>query len=580
MARNGSGTYNLATGNPVSTNTTISSTWANNTLADIAAALTQSVSKDGQTALTGNLPAGNNKVTGLSAGSNDGDSIRFEQLFSQGAPTDIASASTVDIGAQRTNFLNITGTTAITSLGTNYNGPKMLKFTGILTLTYDATTLVTPAGGSIVTAVGDTCIAIPKSTTSGTADGWQIIAYQRVNGSPVSSALSAITTAGTSTAYTLTPTSAITAYSADYSYWVVFHVASGDDATLTISDVTTPPQLVRQDVTGAYVNIKANDIPINHRSRVTLISATKALVEELPPQTNQIQPVTATVAASALTVGLNPTALDFRSATLTTGVPNRRSVNTALSLVVTGGATLGTVSGVASRVAIIAIDNAGTVELAVANASGVSLDETGLISTTAISASATSATVYYSTTARSNVPYRLVGYAESTQTTAGTWVSAPALVQGIGGRALLNNVTNSMIRLNSSNGYGSTNTCILRYTNTITSTGSDITYADSATLGATFTINTSGVYAMSAFCQASSGTMNHGLSLNSTQLSTGIASLTTKTECLGFAFNNGGNQQQGVSVTMYLPAGSVIRHHADGVAVNATQGYFTIIKIA
>jgi len=58
MARNGSGTYNLPAGNPVVTGTTISSTTTNNTFSDIATALTGSLSADGQTTPTGNLPMG------------------------------------------------------------------------------------------------------------------------------------------------------------------------------------------------------------------------------------------------------------------------------------------------------------------------------------------------------------------------------------------------------------------------------------------------------------------------------------------------------------------------------------------
>jgi len=80
MARNGSGTYNLATGNPVSTGTTISSTWANNTLADIASALTQSVSKDGQTPMVGNLNMSGNKITGLANASASGDAVSLGRL--------------------------------------------------------------------------------------------------------------------------------------------------------------------------------------------------------------------------------------------------------------------------------------------------------------------------------------------------------------------------------------------------------------------------------------------------------------------------------------------------------------------
>jgi len=65
MSRNGSGVYSLPAGNPVTTATTISSTWANNTLTDIANALTGSLSADGQTPLTGDLNVNNNDLTNV-----------------------------------------------------------------------------------------------------------------------------------------------------------------------------------------------------------------------------------------------------------------------------------------------------------------------------------------------------------------------------------------------------------------------------------------------------------------------------------------------------------------------------------
>jgi hypothetical protein len=63
MSRNGTGTYNLPAGNPVVTGTTISSTWANTTLTDIATALTNSVATDGQTPITGALIGTSGTVT-------------------------------------------------------------------------------------------------------------------------------------------------------------------------------------------------------------------------------------------------------------------------------------------------------------------------------------------------------------------------------------------------------------------------------------------------------------------------------------------------------------------------------------
>ena len=62
MSRNGSGTYSLPAGNPVVTGTTISSTWANTTLTDIANAITGSLASDGQTTASGNLNMGTNKI--------------------------------------------------------------------------------------------------------------------------------------------------------------------------------------------------------------------------------------------------------------------------------------------------------------------------------------------------------------------------------------------------------------------------------------------------------------------------------------------------------------------------------------
>jgi hypothetical protein len=80
MSRNGSGTYSLPAGNPVVTGTTISSTWANNTMNDLAAALTDSVAADGQTPMTGNLDLNTHKVVNLVAGSASGEAVEFAQF--------------------------------------------------------------------------------------------------------------------------------------------------------------------------------------------------------------------------------------------------------------------------------------------------------------------------------------------------------------------------------------------------------------------------------------------------------------------------------------------------------------------
>lgn len=91
------------------------------------------------------------------------------------------------------------------------------------------------------------------------------------------------TTGGTSTAYTLSPAQAITSYAAGQSFWVTFHAASGGSPTLRISGLATTLELVRYTSTGALVDIGLNELPMGFSSRVTLLSSTQALVEDLPP---------------------------------------------------------------------------------------------------------------------------------------------------------------------------------------------------------------------------------------------------------------------------------------------------------
>ena len=80
MSRNGSGTYSLPAGNPVVTQTTISSSWANTTMNDLAAALTDSVAADGQTPMTGNLDLNTHKIVNLVAGTASGEAVEFAQF--------------------------------------------------------------------------------------------------------------------------------------------------------------------------------------------------------------------------------------------------------------------------------------------------------------------------------------------------------------------------------------------------------------------------------------------------------------------------------------------------------------------
>ena len=92
MAFNGSGTYNLPAGNPVVTGTTISSSTTNTTNSDIATALTNCITRDGQSTPSANLPMNAKKLTGLAAGTSAGDSVRYEQVvLSSSLGTNVAT---------------------------------------------------------------------------------------------------------------------------------------------------------------------------------------------------------------------------------------------------------------------------------------------------------------------------------------------------------------------------------------------------------------------------------------------------------------------------------------------------------
>lgn len=151
----------------------------------------------------------------------------------------------------------------------------------------------------------------------------------------------------------------------------------------------------------------------------------------------EIFSISATVNADDLTVTLSPTTVAFRSATLTSGESSEIPVTSEISLVVPTGATLGMTNSVESTLAILAINNSGTVEIAIANIDTMALDESALIDTVTISTGSTSRASIYSVTGRSNVPFRVVGIVKIAEITAGTWATGPTLVQGAGGGRFL-----------------------------------------------------------------------------------------------------------------------------------------------
>jgi len=129
------------------------------------------------------------------------------------------------------------------------------------------------------------------------------------------------------------------------------------------------------------------------------------------------------------------------------------------------------------------------------------------------------------------------------------------------------------------NGFGSTNTKIRRFTTTLTSIGTAITYADSATNGGTFTINETGLYSVFYGDSSAGGSLEVGISQNSNQLTTNIDSINIANR-LGWITATSANQWN-VTRIFKATAGDVIRAHTDGAATPGTNNftYFAIRKI-
>jgi hypothetical protein len=263
----------------------------------------------------------------------------------------------------------------------------------------------------------------------------------------------------------------------------------------------------------------------------------------------------ASVSANALTIALKqadgstdatstlPVRLVFRSATATSGAVSVIDVTGSLSVVVPSGTTLGSVSAAEETLNIYAINNAGTVELAVGL--GVVVDEGEVVSTTAISGGATRG-VLYSTTARSNVACRLLGKVVSTQATAGTWATSPSALTC----APCSIVRQSYAWFDTLTALGSTNTNVTRYTNINKSAGTDLTITQSSTLGDSITVNKDGKYSVFASLRGVGATTLIAITKNST------TTTASGQICSGF----GPNGDHGcTSATVFLKKNDVIR---------------------
>jgi hypothetical protein len=103
--------------------------------------------------------------------------------------TTLASAATVNIGSANVNNIIITGTTTISAFDAIVDGAtRNVRFTGVLTLVYNSTSMILPSTANIVTAPND--CAVFESLGGG---NWICTSYTRANGQALVGGSGAVT---------------------------------------------------------------------------------------------------------------------------------------------------------------------------------------------------------------------------------------------------------------------------------------------------------------------------------------------------------------------------------------------------
>ena len=211
-------------------------------------------------------------------------------------------------------------------------------------------------------------------------------------------------------------------------------VVSGSPNTLTRTTIySSSNSNAAVDWTGKTVRIRcvqdARQLmgrdSVNMAQNLTIVTSRASNAETIALKT----------AAGADPMPGDPIRIAFRNATAGTGDFSVLEITAATSVVISSGSTLGAANATAFRVWLVGFNDAGTFRLGVikcALSDGIyGLQDNVLESSTAEggAGAADSSGVIYTGTAVTTKAMRVLGYLEYTLTTAGTWVTAPSLIQ-------------------------------------------------------------------------------------------------------------------------------------------------------
>ena len=173
MSFNGSGTFNInSAGQPVVTGTTITATAFNALTADLGTGLSTTLTKDGQSTPTANIPMNGFKLTGLGNATASNDAIRYNGALgtpSSGVATNLTgNASGLSIGG---NAATATTATTASTVTTNANllGPitSTGNTTAVAAQTGTGSTFVMQASPALITPNLGTPSAITLTSATG-----------------------------------------------------------------------------------------------------------------------------------------------------------------------------------------------------------------------------------------------------------------------------------------------------------------------------------------------------------------------------------------------------------------------------